>query len=52
LTQLLPHAVGHPADICDRDRGVLLLSAPFGAYPFHREAGLHRFFVLNPPLVT
>ena len=31
---LLLHAVVHPADIQDRDGGVLLLSTLFGAYPF------------------
>ena len=28
------HAVVHPADIQDRDGGVLLLSTLFGMYPF------------------
>jgi transposase len=31
---LLLHAVIHPADIQDRDGGVLVLSTLFGAYPF------------------
>ena len=31
---LLLHAVVHPADIQDRDGGVLLLSTLFGMYPF------------------
>jgi len=31
---LLLHAVVHPADIQDRDGGVLVLSSLFGMYPF------------------
>ncbi len=31
---LLMHAIVHPADIQDRDGGVLVLSTLFGAYPF------------------
>src|SRR5580704_4478858 len=31
---LLLHAVVHPADIQDRDGGVLVLSTLFGMYPF------------------
>ena len=31
---LLLHAIVHPADIQDRDGGVLLLSTLFGKYPF------------------
>ena len=31
---LLLHAVVHPADIQDRDGGVLVLSTLFGLYPF------------------
>jgi transposase len=31
---LLLHAVVHPADIQDRDGGVLVLSTLFGRYPF------------------
>ena len=31
---LLLHAIVHPADIQDRDGGVLLLSTLFGMYPF------------------
>jgi transposase len=31
---LLLHAVVHPADIQDRDGGILLLSTLFGMYPF------------------
>ena len=31
---LLLHAIVHPADIQDRDGGVLVLSTLFGAYPF------------------
>ena len=31
---LLLHAVVHPADVQDRDGGVLLLSTLFGLYPF------------------
>lgn len=31
---LLLHAVVHPADIQDRDGGILVLSTLFGAYPF------------------
>jgi transposase len=33
-TGLLMHAVVHPADIQDRDGGVLVLSSMFGLYPF------------------
>jgi hypothetical protein len=32
--ELLLHAVIHPADIQDRDGGVLMLSSLFGMYPF------------------
>ncbi len=31
---MLLHAVVHPADIQDRDGGILLLSTLFGIYPF------------------
>jgi transposase len=31
------HAIVHPADIQDRDGGVLLLSTLFGLYPFLRK---------------
>jgi transposase len=31
---LLLHAIVHPADIQDRDGGVLLLATLFGAFPF------------------
>jgi transposase len=31
---LLLHAVVHPADVQDRDGGILLLSTLFGIYPF------------------
>jgi transposase len=31
---LLLHAIVHPADVQDRDGGVLLLSTLFGTYPF------------------
>ena len=31
---MLLHAIVHPADIQDRDGGVLLLSTLFGMYPF------------------
>ena len=34
MVGLLLHAVVHPADIQDRDGGVLLLSTLFGLYPF------------------
>lgn len=34
---LLLHAVVHPADIQDRDGGVLVLSTLFGLYPFLRK---------------
>ncbi len=34
---LLLHAVVHPADIQDRDGGILLLSTLFGMYPFLRK---------------
>jgi hypothetical protein len=30
----MPHTIVHPADIQDRDGGVLVLSTLFGAYPF------------------
>jgi transposase len=33
----LLHAVVHPADIQDRDGGVLVLSTLFGLYPFLRK---------------
>ena len=36
---LLLHAVVHPADIQDRDGGVLVISTLFGMYPF-----LHKLF--------
>jgi hypothetical protein len=31
---LLLHAIVHPADIQDRDGGILLLSTLFGLFPF------------------
>jgi hypothetical protein len=31
---LLLHAIVHPADIQDRDGGILLLATLFGMYPF------------------
>ena len=31
------HAIVHPADIQDRDGGLLLLSTLFGLFPFHRK---------------
>ncbi len=31
------HAIVHPADIQDRDGGVLLISTLFGLYPFLRK---------------
>lgn len=34
MVGLLLHAVVHPADIQDRDGGVLVLSTLFGMYPF------------------
>ena len=34
---LLMHAIVHPADIQDRDGGVLLISTSFGLYPFLRK---------------
>jgi transposase len=34
---LLLHAMVHPADIQDRDGGVLLLSTLFGMYPFLKK---------------
>ena len=34
---LLMHAIVHPADIQDRDGGVLLISTLFGLYPFLRK---------------
>ena len=34
---LLMHAIVHPADIQDRDGGVLLVSTLFGLYPFLRK---------------
>ena len=34
---LLLHAVVHPADIQDRDGGVLVLATLFGMYPFLRK---------------
>jgi transposase len=33
---LLLHAIVHPADIQDRDGGILLLATLFGMYPFLR----------------
>jgi transposase len=34
---LLLHAIVHPADIQDRDGGILLLATLFGMYPFLRK---------------
>jgi transposase len=34
---LLLHAIIHPADIQDRDGGILLLSTLFGMYPFLKK---------------
>jgi hypothetical protein len=34
---LLLHAVIHPADIQDRDGGILLLATLFGMYPFLKK---------------
>ena len=34
---LLLHAIVHPADIQDRDGGILLLAALFGMYPFLKK---------------
>jgi len=34
---LLLHAIVHPADIQDRDGGVLLLATLFGMYPFLKK---------------
>ena len=34
---LLMHAIVHPADIQDRDGGILLVSTLFGLYPFLRK---------------
>jgi transposase len=34
---LLLHAVVHPADIQDRDGGILLLATLFGMYPFLKK---------------
>jgi len=34
MVGLLLHAVVHPADIQDRDGGILVLSTMFGLYPF------------------
>ena len=34
MVGLLLHAVVHPADIQDRDGGILVLSSMFGLYPF------------------
>ena len=34
---LLMHAIVHPADVQDRDGGVLLVSTLFGRYPFLRK---------------
>ena len=31
------HAIVHPADIQDRDGGILLLATPFGMYPFLKK---------------
>jgi hypothetical protein len=43
---LLLHAIVHPADIQDRDGGILLLATLFGMYPFLKklfaDAGLPR----------
>ena len=34
---MLLHAIVHPADIQDRDGGILLLSTLFGLYPFLKK---------------
>jgi hypothetical protein len=34
---LLLHAIVHPADIQDRDGGILLLATLFGMYPFSKK---------------
>jgi hypothetical protein len=34
---LLLHAIVHPADIQDRDCGILLLATLFGMYPFLKK---------------
>jgi len=34
---LLLHAIVHPADIQDRDGGILLLATLFGTYPFLKK---------------
>jgi len=34
---LLLHAIIHPADIQDRDGGMLLLATLFGMYPFLKK---------------
>jgi hypothetical protein len=34
---LLLHAIVHPADIQDRDGGILLLATLFGMYPFLKK---------------
>ena len=34
---MLLHAIVHPADIQDRDGGILLLSTLFGMYPFLKK---------------
>jgi hypothetical protein len=34
---LLLHAIIHPADIQDRDGGILLLATLFGMYPFLKK---------------
>jgi hypothetical protein len=34
---LLLHAIVHPADIQDRDGGLLLLASLFGMYPFLKK---------------
>jgi transposase len=36
-TGLLMHAVVHPADIQDRDGGILVMTTLFGLYPFLRK---------------
>ena len=33
----MPHAIVHPADIQDRDGGILLLATLFGMYPFLKK---------------
>jgi hypothetical protein len=42
---LLLHAIVHPADMQDRDGGILLLATLFGMYPFLQtlfaDAGYH-----------